>query len=104
MESKAEYLRRLQEGIEQRHGCTARHVESVRVRETFRSDVSWQGTVEVFDLMGHAEATRAYCWSHLKGMHDTRTDFVALLGIPPINSPIAAVRAWIVSDVKGRGR
>jgi hypothetical protein len=103
MESKEQYLRRLQEGVEQRHGCTARHVESVRVMETFRADISWQGTVEVFELTGHAEATRAYCWSHLKGMHDMRTDFVSLLGTPAINCPLAAVRAWIVGDSQKTG-
>ena len=102
MESKADYIQRLQHGLESMHNCVAAHVESVRVSEVFRGNTTWEGTVEVFSITGRSDATHAYCWSHLQGMHDRRTDFVALLAVPPVDSPLAAVRAWIVSDVNKR--
>ena len=50
--------------------------------------------------LGHPKAKRCYAWSHLDGKHDERTRFVAVLEIPPVNSPETAVRVQIVKDVK----
>jgi len=91
---------RLQNQIQELHGRSAQHVESVRVTEMFRGNKTWQGTVEVFDVAGHPKAKRAYCWSHLKGMHDSRREIVAILGLLPVGSALAALRTWIVSDVQ----
>jgi hypothetical protein len=100
METKTDYIRRLQDRIQELHGCSAQYVESVRVTEIFRGDKTWQGTVEIFNVAGHPEAKRAYCWSHLKGMHDSRREIVAILGLPPVDSPLTAVRTWIAADVE----
>ena len=40
----------LQKAIGAMHSCGSRHVESVPVREVFRGETAWQGTVKVFDL------------------------------------------------------
>jgi hypothetical protein len=56
--------------------------------------------VEVFDLNGHPKAKRAYGWTHLDGNQDERERFVAVLEIPPVESPVTAVRASIVADGK----
>lgn len=89
--------------VEHLHQCSARHLESVPVKETFRGETAWEGVVEVFDLTGHPKATRAYAWSHLDGDDDSDERFVAVLGVPPVDSPQNAVKVSIVADAK-KGR
>jgi hypothetical protein len=67
----------------------------------FRGETVWQGDVEVFDLIGHPKAKRAYAWGHLDGAKDEQTRFVAVLEIPPVDSAQKAVQVQIVKDVKG---
>ena len=104
MENKQDYLDRLQVAVSQLHGCSAVHCASVPVHEVFRGQTVWQGEVEVFDLMGHAKAKRAYAWSHREGPNDSGERFVAVLEIPPVESPVTAVRAAIMSDAKKRSK
>lgn len=87
----------LQEAIRARHGCESRHVESVPVREVFRGETAWQGTVEVFDLIGHAKAKRAYAWSYQDG---GETKSTAVLEIPPVDSPESAVKVAIAAKAR----
>jgi hypothetical protein len=75
------------------------------VIETFRGQVVWEGAVEVFALTGHPKAKKAYGWSFQEG-HETR--YVAVLEIPPVHSPITAVRVSIAaqhrSNAPGKGK
>lgn len=87
----------LQEAIHAMHGCESRHVESVLVREVFRGETAWQGTVEVFDLIGHAKAMRAYAWSYQDG---GETKSTAVLEIPPVDSPESAVKVAIAAKAR----
>ena len=68
-----------------------------RVTEEFEGQTAWQGTVEVFDLIGHSKAKRAYAWTYRDGDQDKT---VTVLGIPPVDSPQNAVKMAIAS--KGR--
>lgn len=86
------------DAIRHLHGCEAKHVETVKVRETHDGRVIWDGEVEVFDLVGHPKSPRAYAWSHTTTGEKRR--FVAVLHVPPVNSPVAAVQASIVAEVK----
>lgn len=95
-----EYVEELRAVIGKLHGCDSKHVESVPVHEVFQGKTAWRGIVEVFDLIGHPKAKRCYAWSHLDGAQDERTNYVAVLGIPPVDSPLKAVQAAIVSEVK----
>lgn len=89
--------RQLKETIEAQHGGTATLAQSVPVRETFNGEPVWEGVVHVFNLEGHPKAMRAYAWSSpIEG--STKRRFFAVLHIPPIMSPIDAVRAAIVAD------
>ena len=56
--------------------------------------------VEVFDLTGHKKAKRAYAWSHVAGRDDSDERFVAVLEIPPVDSPQAAVKVAIAHEVR----
>lgn len=99
---KANYLARLQVAVEQLHKCGALHRETVPVHEVFQGQTVWQGEVEVFDLTGHPKAKRAYAWSHREGPNDQGERFVAVLEVPPVVSPITAVRASIMADKENR--
>lgn len=70
------------------------------VHEVFRGKTVWQGDVEVFNLHGHPKAKRCFAWSHLDGVSDDHTRFVAVLEIPPVDSAAIAVRVQIVKDSK----
>ena len=81
------------------HGCTARHVGSRYVRETFSGQVVWEGYVGVFTLEDHPTATRGYAWNHaLDDTEDRRV--VAVLHDGPVDSPEAAVRAAVASETR----
>jgi hypothetical protein len=93
--------RQLKEAIESQHGGTATLVQAVPVKETFEDQTVWEGVVHVFDLEGHPKATCAYAWSSpIEG--STKRRFFAVLHIPPITSPLDAVRAAIVAECQRR--
>ena len=79
------------------HGCESLHVESVPVKEVFEGQTAWEGTVEVFDLVGYEKARRAYAWSYRDGDHNKT---VAVLAIPPVDSPQSAVKVAIASKAR----
>jgi len=87
----------LKDAIRAMHGCGSLHVESVPVKEVFEGQTAWEGTVEVFDLVGHPKAKRAYAWSH-RDADQNKT--VAVLEIPPVDSPQSAVKVAIASKGK----
>lgn len=93
-------IRELQKAIQAMHGCESRHVQSVPVREVFRGETAWQGTVEVFDLIGHAKAKRCYAWSYQDG---GETKSTAVLEIPPVDSPQTAVMVAIAAEARKVG-
>jgi hypothetical protein len=98
--SNPEYITRLQIAVQELHKCGAVWRESVPVREMFQGKTVWDGKVEVFDLNGHPKATKCFAWSHREGEKDQGERFVAVLNIPPVNSPRTAVQASILSDIK----
>jgi hypothetical protein len=86
--------------IEAQHGCAAALVQSVPVKETFGGKTVWDGVVHVFKIHGHPKATEAYAWSSPIEGSDKRR-FFAVLHLPPITSPVEAVRAAIVQEHRG---
>jgi hypothetical protein len=75
-------------------GCESLHIESVPVKEAFDGQIAWEGSVEVFELIGHPKASRAYGWNDRDG---EETKAVAVLGIPPVNSPQTAIKVAIAA-------
>ncbi len=88
----------LKDAIRATHGCESLYVESVPIKEVFKGQAAWEGTVEVFALIDHPKAKRAFAWSYRDG---DQNKTVAVLAIPPVDSPQNAVKAAIAS--KGRG-
>jgi hypothetical protein len=95
-----EYLARLQIAVQHLHNCAAVWRETVPVHEVFKGRTVWKGDVEVYDLTGHPKAKRCYAWSHREGPNDQGERFVAVLGIPPVESAVTTVRVQIVKDAK----
>ncbi len=90
-------IQAMQKSILDLHGCKAKWIESVPVKEVFRGETVWEGIVQVFDLIDHPKAKRCYAWSHeLEGSKKRR--FFAVLHQGPIDSPEAAVRAAIINE------
>jgi hypothetical protein len=94
------YIESLQDAILKAHGCKARHIGSIPVNEQFEGEPVWEGIVEVFNLTGHPKAQICYAWGHHTGIKDDKSRYVMVLGIPPVDSPLAAVRASIIADSK----
>jgi hypothetical protein len=87
----------LKDAIRKMYGCESLHVESVAVKEAFDGQKAWEGNVEVFDLVGHPKAKRAYAWNYREGNQDKA---VAILGISPVVSPQTAVRVAMASRAR----
>src|SRR5260370_38187135 len=85
-------ITKLKDAIRATHGCESLHVESVPVKEVFEGQTAWEGTVEVFDLVGHLQAKRAYAWTYRDG---DQNKTVTVLGIPPVDSPQSPVKVSI---------
>jgi hypothetical protein len=92
-----EKITELKDAIRATHGCESLHIESVPVKEVFEGQIAWEGTVQVFDLVGHPEAKRAYAWSYRDG---NETKSVTVLGIPPVDSPQNAVKVAIAEKAR----
>jgi hypothetical protein len=86
----------LKDAVEGLHGGTATFVQAVPVHEEFEGAPVWEGVVHVFELAGNDKAARAFAWSSPTEGNLTRRIY-AVLAIPPINSPVDAVRASIVA-------
>ena len=94
------YLEELRDVIRRLHGADAEHVESVPVKGTFQGKTVWEGIVEVFNLAGHATASKVYAWSHETDDPEKPRRHVTVLHGHPITSARDAVRAAIVQEFR----
>jgi hypothetical protein len=90
----------LQDVIRRLHGAESRHLKSVPVKEAFQGKTVWEGIVEVFELIGHPRASRVYAWTHETDDPKQPKRHVTALHIPPVTSPILAVRAAVVQEFR----
>jgi hypothetical protein len=94
------YIEELKSVIRQIHGAEAKHVESVPIIEKFGGRTVWDGVVEVFELEGHATASRVYAWAHDTDDPKQPRRHVTVLHLHPIRSARDAVRAAIVQEFR----
>lgn len=83
--------------VEKKAECAAQFKEEVRVVETFKGDLIWDGPVSIFTLDDHPKASVAYGWSTPTAIGQCH--WIAL-GIPPVNSPADAIRAHIFVELR----
>jgi len=95
------YIEELREVILRLHGVESTHVASVPVKETFQGRTVWDGIVEVFELIGHPTAPKLYAWSHDTDDEDNPKRHVTVLYSHPVTSPVLAVRAAILQELRG---
>jgi hypothetical protein len=95
-----EYIQELQDVIRKLHGVESSHVESVPVKETFQGRIVWEGIVEVFELYGRPKASRVYAWGHETESAERPKRHVTVLHIHPVTSPLDAVRAAIMQEMR----
>ena len=93
------YIEELQDVIKRLHGVESKHVDSVPIKETFKGKTVWEGIVEVFELIGHPKAPKAYAWAYDTG-DPKKPKHVTVLHLGPITSPLLAVRAAIVQEFR----
>lgn len=85
--------------IQKAHDCKAEHLASVPVLETFRGYVVWKGIVEEFSIH-HPQTERCYGWIVPSDTEKDKTRYVTILGLPPIDSPLKAVQAFIAAEIR----
>lgn len=94
------YIEELRNIIRTLYDVESRHLESVSVKETFQGKTVWDGAVEVFELIGHPKASKAYAWAHDTDDPKHPRRHVTVLHIHPITSARDAVRAAIVQEFR----
>lgn len=87
----------LLDAIRHLEGCEASWVESVPIHEKDPSgETVWAGEVQVFDLVKHSKAKRAYAWSHVTT--GTKRRFHVVLHLPPVDGPVMAVKTAVFAE------
>ena len=99
-----DYIFELQDVIKRLHRCKSEYLETVPVTETFQGQTVWKGDVEVFRLIDHPKAKICYAWAHATGENDQARRYVAVLELPPVDSPQTAVKAAVMSEIKDAKR
>jgi hypothetical protein len=90
-------ITKLKDAIRATHGCESLWAGFKPVKEVFEGQIAWEGIVDIFDLVGHPKAKRAYAWSYRDG---DKTTSVAVLELPPVNSPESAVKVAIAAKAR----
>lgn len=98
------HIEELRNVIHRLHKAVATHIESVPITERHKGQVIWDGIVEVFRLRGHSQTNRIYAWAHDTDDPNEPKRYVTVLHIPPVVSPLTAVQAAIVQELKERDR
>ena len=84
----------LKNAIRSTHSCESLHVRSVPVKEVLEGETAWEGTVEVFELVGHQTAKWAYAWTYRDG---DENKIMTVLGVSPVDSLQNAIKIAIAS-------
>ena len=90
-----EYRENLKDGIERKALCQVRYLHTQPVRLVEDGRVTWSGKVEVFQLDGHTEAKQAFGWGIPNGQG--KMEYFTVIGRPPLDSAIQAVKAYLAS-------
>jgi hypothetical protein len=83
-------ISKFEQAIEATHGARSMLLRREHVVERFQGKTVWEGEVLVFALDDHPTARRCYAW-------EVDGQVTTVLGVPPVDSAQAAVRAAIAS-------
>ena len=90
-----EYKRELLNAIENRAKCGAVYVQTHPVRIVEDGVVRWKGKVEVYQLKEHPQAKLAFGWGFQNAQK--KVEYVTVMGVPPLDTPVAAVKGFLAS-------
>ena len=93
--SYREYRESVQEAIENRAKCPAVYLNTQPIRFSMDGKVLWDGKVEIFQLKGHPQAQQAFGWGYENKMK--KMEYVTIIGIPPLDTAMAAVKGYVAS-------
>jgi hypothetical protein len=96
----APYIHTLQKAIRRRYDCRSNHIEAVPTEEVVQGKTVWKGVVEVFILKDHPKARVCYAWGYEAREHRNEVRVVTVLALPPVDSPLKAVRQFIDGEPK----
>ena len=86
-------IKGFQHAIHETHGSRSQLLTRERV-QTCEGETVWAGEVLVFGLLDHPRSSKCYAWEV-----DGRV--TAVLHEPPVDSPLAEVRAAIAAEHRG---
>jgi hypothetical protein len=89
----AELDQKLKHAAERASGSPVTFQGFVPIVETFRGQTIWEGIVSMYE----SPNGRVYAWAVES---DQGPQYVTALHKPPVDSPLAAVRAWLVSEAR----
>ena len=96
---KDQYLDWLKAEVQKAYGRPAYYVRTEAVHEAIEGNTVWLGEVEVFGLIGHAQAKRCFAWGHDFDRSDTKGRVIAVLETPSMGSAQHAVRLQLAKDL-----
>ena len=97
----SERIERIKTAVELSEKCRATHVQSLVVKERLLNTiVVWEGVIETFKLHDHPTAKLAYAWEAWKDGRKEEPEYPIVLGIPPVNSPNDAIKAYVAAGAK----
>lgn len=96
---KDQYLDWLKAEVQEAYGCPVYYVRAEIVHEAIEGNTVWLGDVEVFGLIGHAQARRCFAWGHDFDRSDTKGRIIAVLETPSVGSAQHAVRLQLAKDL-----
>lgn len=94
----SDYRRALLNAVEMRANCSAQYLQTQPVRISVDGKVLWDGKVEIFQLSNHPQAKQAFGWWFQN--KENKTEYVAIMGVPPLDTPLAAVKAFAATHGK----
>lgn len=90
---------KIKEAIERKAHCLVKYLHTQPLRLVNDGQITWKGTVEVFQLDGHPEAKIAFGWGI--PIDENKTEYITVIGRPPLETPILAVKAYLASKDRG---
>ena len=94
----SEYKRNLLNAIETRAKCDAVYVQTQPVKYSLDGKTLWRGKVEVYQLKEHPQAKQAFGWGY--STSNGKIEYVTVIGVPPLDTPLAAVKGFVASIKK----
>ncbi len=94
-----EYREKLKEAIERKAQCAVKYLHTQPLRLVEDGLITWKGKVEVYQLDGHPEAKIAFGWG--MPVDENKTEFITVIGRPPLETPAMAVKAYLASRDRG---